>query len=461
MKKTTFKAPVSKNEYVTLTAVDMTHQGMGVCKVDQYPIFVEGLLVGETAKIKIIKIGKSFAYGRLMNLIETSPERVEVMDKAYAQSGIMPLQHLSYQGQLAFKKQQVENVLERIAKMPEVPVFDTIGMDQAYEYRNKAQIPVRSIKGQLETGFYRRNSHDLIPMEDFQIQDPKIDEAIIVVRDLLRKFKINPYDEENNRGTIRHIIVRRGYYTKELMIVLVTRTNSLPNKNELVDEIVEALPETVSVIQNINSKRTNVILGRNSTVLFGEDNYTDELLGYTFNISHQSFYQVNPTQTESLYDKVLEYAELTGEETVIDAYSGIGTITLALSKQAKQVYGVEIVASAVENAKKNAQVNNVENVSFEVGAAEDVMVEWAKEGRKADVLVVDPPRKGLDERFIDAALEMQPERIVYVSCNPSTLARDLKLFAEGGYTVEKAQPVDLFPQTIHIETVVSLKRTEN
>lgn len=456
--KSNFKTPVNKNEYVTLTAVDLTHQGMGVCKVENYPIFVEGLLTGEKAEIKVIKVGKTYAYGRMMKLLEPSPDRVEVTDKAYAQSGIMPLQHLSYPAQLQFKKQQVINVLERIAKMPEVPVLDTIGMEHPYDYRNKAQIPVREIDGVLETGFFRRNSHQLIPLENYQIQDPVIDKTILVIRNLLRQYKVKAYDEENHRGVIRHIIVRRGYYTGELMIVLVTRTKDLPHKKELVETILEQLPDTVSLIQNINTKKTNVILGKHSEVLYGEDKYTDTLLGYSFDISHQSFYQVNPLQTEKLYKKALEYAQLTGKETVIDAYSGIGTIAIALSEKAKHVHGIEIVAPAVKNAKKNAEKNKVKNVTFEVGAAEEVMVEWAEAGRTADVLVVDPPRKGLDERFIEATLVMQPDRMVYISCNPSTLARDLAILSEGGYQVKKAQPVDMFPQTTHIETVVLLEK---
>ena len=458
MSKSKFTAPVEKNDYLTLQAEDLTHQGLGVCKVDHYPIFVEGLLPGEEAEVKVTKVGKSFAYGRLMKVLTSSPDRVEVMDKAYTQAGIMPLQHLSYEAQLRFKKQQVENVLERIAKMPEVPVFDTLGAENPYHYRNKAQVPVREIDGQLQTGFFKRNSHDLIPLEDFQIQDPEIDRAIIVVRNLLRKYGIKAYDETNHKGIVRHIMVRRGYYTGELMIVLVTRRSELPHANELIKGILEELPETVSIIQNVNTEKTNVILGKKSSILYGKDLYTDQLLGYTFEISHQSFYQVNPAQTEVLYQKVIEYAELTGEETVIDAYSGIGTISLALSKKAEHVYGVEIVAPAVENAKRNAELNGVENVSFQVGAAEDMMTRWAEADLTADVLVVDPPRKGLDGKFIEAAITMQPQRIVYVSCNPSTLARDLALLAEGGYKVVKAQPVDLFPQTIHVETVTLLTK---
>lgn len=460
MGKSDFQIPVKKNDYIQGTAQDLTHQGFGVVKVEHYPLFVEGLLPGEEADIKVIKLGKSFGYGRLIKINKPSPDRVEVTDKAYTQVGIMPLQHLSYPAQLAFKQQQVKNVFERIAHMPDLKIEDTLGMEDPFHYRNKAQVPVREIKGQLETGFFRKNTHQLVPLEDFQIQDPEIDKAIVVVRDLLRKYKIHAYNEETHKGVVRHIVVRRGHNTGELMIVLVTRVENLLHTGELISDILEQLPETVSIIQNINTQKTNVILGRKSNVLYGEDLYTDTLLGLTFGISHQSFYQVNVVQTEVLYEKVLEFAQLTGKETVIDAYSGIGTISLMLAQKAKNVHGIEIVTPAVENARKNAKRNKITNATFESGSAEEVMTKWAERGQTADVLVVDPPRKGLDESFIEAVGAMKPKRMVYVSCNPSTLARDAALLVESGYEVKKVQPIDLFPQTIHVETVVLLERNE-
>lgn len=315
--------PVNKNEVYTAEVEDLTHEGLGVAKVNNYPLFIEGALPGETIEFKVIKTGKSFGFGRLLEVKETSPHRVEITDKAYTHTGTMPLQHMTYEAQLAFKQNQVKNVLQRIAKLPDVPVFDTIGMDHPYGYRNKAQVPVQEVDGKLTTGFFRKRSHDLVPLEDFLIQDPKIDEAIVVVRDILRRHHIPAYNETEHTGLIRHIVVRRGYYTGELMIVLVTRKEGIPGKEAIVEEIKEALPETVSIVQNVNSKRTNVILGRQSVVLYGENKYRDQLLGFTFEISHQSFYQINPTQTEKLYQTALDYAELTGEETVIDAYCGI------------------------------------------------------------------------------------------------------------------------------------------
>ena len=450
--------PVKKNEKHTVKIEDLTHEGMGVARIQGYSLFIENALPGEQVEVKIHKTGKSFGYAKVMNRLNSSEDRVVIQDENYTRVGITPLQHMRYPAQLNFKKQQVINSMQRIAKLPEVPVYDTIGMANPSGYRNKAQIPVRKINDKLTTGFFRKNSHEVIPMENFYIQDPKIDETIIAVRDIMREYGVKPYNENENTGNLRHIIVRRGYYTGEIMIVLVTRTAKLFPTSKIIPDILEAIPEVVSIVQNVNPKHTNVIMGDDAIVLYGEDKYKDTLLGNTFEISHRSFYQVNPQQTEKLYQTVLDFAELTGEETVIDAYSGIGTIALTLAKNAKHVYGIEIIEPAVENAKANAELNNIENVTFEAGAAEEVMVQWSEEGRTADLLVVDPPRKGLEKEFTEAVIAMQPTKMVYVSCNPATLARDLALLTEGGYTVKKVQPVDLFPQTTHVESVALLVR---
>ncbi|MBT2731150.1 23S rRNA (uracil(1939)-C(5))-methyltransferase RlmD [Carnobacterium sp. ISL-102] len=450
--------PVQKNEKHTVKIEDLTHEGFGVARIKGYSLFIENALPGEQVEVKIHKTGKSFGYAKVMNRLNSSEDRVVIQDENYTRVGITPLQHMRYPAQLDFKKQQVINSLQRIAKLPDVPVYDTIGMANPSGYRNKAQIPVRKIDDKLTTGFFRKNSHEVIPMENFYIQDPKIDEAIIAVRDIMRVYGVKPYNENENIGNLRHIIVRRGYYTGEIMIVLVTRTAKLFPTSKIIPDILEAIPEVVSIVQNVNPKHTNVILGEDSIVLYGEDKFKDTLLGNTFEISHRSFYQVNPLQTEKLYQTVLDFAELTGEETVIDAYSGIGTITLTLAKNAKHVYGIEVIEPAVENAKANAELNNIDNVTFEAGAAEEVMVAWAEEDRTADLLVVDPPRKGLEKEFTDAVIAIKPTKMIYVSCNPATLSRDLALLTEGGYTVKKVQPVDLFPQTTHVESVTLLVR---
>lgn len=458
MSKYKKEKPVQEGHIYKVEVHDLTHQGLGVAHVDGYPVFIENALPEETVEVFITHVGKRMGHGYTTEIIKKSPHRVDIVDHVHTQSGTMPLQHLAYGEQLKFKQKQVAKLLDRVGGLQDILVNETIGMDNPTGYRNKAQIPVREINGALTTGFYKKGSHDLIPIEDFVIQHPAIDEAIIIVRDILRQYGVEAYDEKNHTGDIRHIIVRRGYFTEELMIVLVTRTFTLPHAQEIIAAIREALPHAVSVVQNINSEETNVILGKQAMVLFGQDFYTDELIGHTFNISHQSFYQVNSEQTEKLYSVAVEYAELTGKERVVDAYCGIGTMTLALAEEAGEVFGVEIVPQAIENAKANAAMNEIGNVLFEVADAGQWLVQKAKDGFEVDVVVVDPPRKGLAPEFIASVLEMKPERMVYVSCNPNTLARDLKLLHEGGYRIDKVQPVDMFPQTYHIETVVQLTR---
>lgn len=458
MSKYKKELPVVEQQIYEVVINDLSHQGLGVARVDNYPVFIENALPGEKVEAMITHTGRRMGHGYVVEILEASPHRVDIIDAVHTQIGTMPLQHLAYDQQLKFKQNQVEKLLKKVGGLEDVPVLETIGLSDPFGYRNKAQIPVREINGQLTTGFYKKKSHDLIPIEDFVIQHPEIDATIVTVRDILRKYDAEAYNEKRHTGDVRHIIVRRGHYTKELMIILVTRNFALPNAKNIVQDIREALPNVVSIVQNINSDKTNVILGKQAMVLYGQDYYTDELMNHTFKISHQSFYQVNSVQTEKLYSVAVEYANLTGSETVLDAYCGIGTMTLGLAEKAKQVYGVEIVPQAIQNAKTNAVDNNISNVEFAIADAGDWLVKKAKAGFQVDVVVVDPPRKGLAPEFIDSVLEMKPERVVYVSCSPNTLARDLGLLNKGGYTVEKVQPVDMFPQTHHIESVALLTR---
>lgn len=449
--------PVKKNEEYDVTIEDLTYQGLGVAKIDGYPVFIENALPSEEIVVRIIKVKNNFAYGKMMKLKTKSPDRVESVDKAYTQSGIAPLQHLSYAAQLKFKQHQVAMDFQKMKL--DVEVAATVGMENPTHYRNKAQIPTREINGVLQTGFYKKHSHNLIPIEDFYIQDEEIDKAIVKVRDILRKYEIRGYDEENHRGVIRNIMVRRGQKTGEMMVVLITRGDRLPSKDLIATEIMEQLPEVKSIIQNVNPDKTNALMGRKNVVLAGNDSIEDELLGLKFKISANSFYQVNPVQTEKLYQLAAEKAELTKDDVVIDAYSGIGTISLSLAKFAKKVYGVEVVDKAVEDAKQNAKLNNISNVEFVVNKAEDQMAKWQADGLKPDVIVVDPPRKGLEGSLIDSVVAMNPKRVVYVSCNPATLARDVQAFTELGYKVNQpVQPVDQFPQTVHVESVTVLSR---
>lgn len=450
------KLSVKKNERYTLDIIDLSYEGMGVAKIDGYPLFIENALPGERVEVLVVKVGNKFGYGKVEKWLTESPDRQPLKDNRLLRTGIAPLAHLNYEQQLLFKQKQVENVMSKIAKMPEVDILPTIPMENPVGYRNKAQIPVRRMDGRLATGFYKKNSHELVEIEDYYIQDPAIDEAIKRVRDILQRFQVRGYNEAKNEGQIRHIIIRRGHYSHEMMIVLVTRKEKFFKGKEIASIIHEELPEVVSVIQNINEEKTNVILGDKEKVLYGRSYIEDQLLGKTYRISLKSFYQVNTEQTEKLYQTAIEFAALQKEDTVIDAYSGIGTIGLSLADKVKEVYGMELVPEAIEDAQFNALTNKIENAHYEVGKAETVMKKWQDKGVKPSVIVVDPPRKGLDARFIASAIDMAPAKLVYISCNPATFARDAKLFAESGYEVKKVQPVDLFPQTHHVELVALL-----
>lgn len=451
---------LKKNQSYQAEVVDLTYEAMGVVKIENYPIFVEGALPGEVIQFKLVKLNKNYGYGRLEYVHQASPHREEVEEEMYAKTGLMPLQHMSYDLQLQFKRDQVINALQRTAGLTDIEVGPTIGMEDPYAYRNKAQVPVQQVDGDLQIGAFRQRSHDLVPLEDFKIQDPRIDRALVTVRDILRHYDIATYDEETQSGLIRHIIVRRGHYSGQIMVILVTNGWTLPHNQDIVQDLRQHIQGLVSVIQNINDRNTNVILGDESRVLFGEDAYRDSLLALDFDISHRSFYQVNTLQTEKLYQVAIDWANLKGDEVVVDAYCGIGTITLALARHAKQVYGIEIVEDAVKNAQSNAQLNAMTNAEFVCGPAEELLPQWAASGFYADVLVVDPPRKGLDSAFMDAALQLDPDRIIYISCNPATLARDVKYLMAGGYQPIKVQPVDMFPQTKHIECCCQLVRQQ-
>lgn len=449
---------LKKNQVLEVEIIDLSHEGLGVAKVDNYPLFIENALPGETAKVKVMKVGSRFGYARIVEIVKESPDRQATTNADLLRTGIAPLSHLAYDKQLLFKQEQVEKVMSKIAKMPEVEVLPTIGMENPVAYRNKAQIPVRKKDGKLVTGFYRKNSHDMIQIEDFYIQDPAIDEAIVKVREILARFNITAYNEEFNEGFLRHIIIRRGHYSHQMMVVLVTRRAKFFKGEEIAAIIKEEIPEVVSVIQNINEEKTNVILGSKEKVLFGKSYIEDELLGNTYRISAKSFYQVNTVQAEELYKKAFELADLKPTDVVIDAYAGIGTIGLSIAKQVRHVYGMEIIEEAVEDAQKNAEINNIENATYLVGNAEKTMKQWEKAEIEADVVFVDPPRKGLEAPFIDAVCEMKPKKVIYISCNPATMARDLVLFAEQGYAAKIVQPIDLFPQTHHVESVTLLER---
>lgn len=448
--------PVKKNDYIDVEFVDLTHEGQGVAKIDGFPVFVPGGLPGESAQIKILNVKKNYGYGKLIEIREKSPYRVEIPKEDMHKYGGCQLHHMSYEGQLQFKQNLVEQTLTRIGKLQDVNIHPIIGMEQPFHYRNKAQVPVGERNGRLITGFYKPRTHEIIDTDESVIHMEAINDAIKIVKEICSELGVAAYNEEAHTGVLRHIMARFGRKTDELMIVLITRTEKLPHREEIVGKIVAALPNVKSIVHNVNPKRTNVILGEKTQVLWGQDVIYDYIGNVKFAISPRSFYQVNPVQTQVLYDKALAYAGLTGEEIVFDAYCGIGTISLFLAQQAKKVYGVEVVPDAINDAKKNADLNGITNVEFTVGEAEVVIPNWAEEGIHADVIVVDPPRKGCDAALLKTIIEMKPKRVVYVSCNPATLARDLGILEAGGYQTEEVQPVDMFPMTMHVECCVLL-----
>lgn len=452
--------PVEKNQYVTVKFEDLTHEGAGVAKVDGFPIFVQNALPEEEGNVKIIKVKKGFAIGRMMETTKESRFRTEPPCPVYKQCGGCQLQHMKYEAQLDYKTKQVKEVLARLGNIKDVTVHPTLGMEDPWNYRNKAQVPVGESEGGLVAGFYKQRSHDIIDIERCMIQQEQNDDVVQAVREICSKYGIRAYDETKHKGTLRHVMVRYGATTGEQMVVLVTRTKELPNKNKVIEELRARLPQLKSIVQNVNSKKTNVIMGDETTVLWGEEYIYDNIGDIKFAISARSFYQVNPTQTKVLYDKALEYADLQGEEEVIDAYCGIGTISLFLAQKAKKVYGVEIVPEAIEDAKRNAELNGITNAEFEAGKAEEVIPAWYKKGISADTLVVDPPRKGCDEALLNTIIDMKPNRVVYVSCNPGTLARDLQMLEGGGYKTVEVQPVDMFPHTTHVECCALLVRKD-
>lgn len=451
---------IEKNQEYVLDVVDQGYEGEGIGKVDgTFPVFIQGALKGEKVKVVITKTKKNFAYGKLVDILQRSPERARPECRIYKKCGGCTLQHSSYKGQLDFKWDRVKDCVKKIAKLDPEIVKYPLGMEEPWRYRNKVQLPVGSINGELHIGFFEPRSHDIVNMESCLIQDEVADQVVKLTREWMLKYKIKPYirngryDED---GVVRHIMIRRGFETNEIMVVLVTNGEELPYEEEFVDLMLDNIRGLASVIQNVNSEKTNVILGRKNITLWGDDTISDYIGKYKFNISPQSFFQVNPTQTEVLYGKAMEFAELSGDETVFDAYCGTGSITLFLSEKAKKVYGVEVVSGAIKNARINAKENNITNAEFILGESEVEIPKLIAKGIKADVVVVDPPRKGCEKALLDSITKIDAKKIVYVSCDPSTLARDLQILEEQGYKTVEIQPVDMFPQTSHIENVALL-----
>ena len=451
---------LKKNEIVTVEIVDLTHEGAGVAKVDGLVFFVENALPGEVIRMRVLKVNKKIGYGKVEEYLEKSPHRNEELDLAYLRSGIADLGHLAYPEQLKFKAKQVKDSLYKMAGISDIEVPLALGMDHPVQYRNKAQVPIRRVNGQVETGFFRKNSHDLMPIEDFYIQDPVIDQVVLALRDLIRRFDLKPYDEKEQSGLIRNLVVRRGHHSGEIMVILVTTRPKVFRVDQLIEQLIKQFPAIKSVMQNINDQNTNAIFGKEWRTLYGQDYITDQMLGNSFQISGPAFYQVNTEMAEKLYQTAIDFADLRAEDIVIDAYSGIGTIGLSVAKHVKEVYGVEVIPEAVENSQKNASLNGITNAHYVCDTAENAMKNWLKEGIQPTAILVDPPRKGLTESFIKASAQTGADRIAYISCNVATMARDIKLYQELGYELKKVQPVDLFPQTHHVETVALLSKLD-
>lgn len=452
------QVPVIKNREYELEVDNLGMNGEGIGRIEGFTMFVPGALPGEKIRIKAVKVGKSYGYGKLLEIIESSSQRVKPKCPHAGRCGGCQLQHMSYSLQLEFKKQLVKDTIERIGGLENILIHDTIGMDNPWRYRNKMQFPVGTIKDKLAIGFYAPRSHNIIDMDTCYIQHSINDEIVKVIRQYMNEFNIRPYDEVAHKGIVRHIVSKVGFESGEVMAIIVTNGHSLPHKNKLIKLLREQIPGLVSIVQNNNPHKTNVVLGKENIVLWGKDHIVDYIGDLKFKISPLSFYQINPIQTAILYDKAVEYANLTGKEEVIDAYCGIGTISLFMAQKAKKVYGIEIVPQAIEDAKINALENNIHNAEFIEGQAEVIIPSMVEKGLKIDVAVVDPPRKGCDPKLLDALIHAQPERIVYVSCNPATLARDLRYLSDRGYKVQEVQPVDMFPQTSHVECVVLMSR---
>lgn len=454
-----------KNQEVEVEVNALGNEGEGVGHTqDGYTVFVKDALPGDVIRAKLMKCKKQYAFGRLVEILTPSKDRVEAVCEKARVCGGCQIQEIAYEKQLEFKADKVKSNLIRIGGVKNPPMEPIIGMDEPWRYRNKAQFPIgRTKEGKIVAGFYAGRTHAIVPVPDNDCVlgrevNAKILDKVIAH---METYDIEPYDEATGTGLIRHVLIRCGFATDEIMVCLVVNGTKIPEEDALADSLME-IPGMTSIMLNTNMDQTNVILGDQVRTIRGESYITDEIGGVRFCISPLSFYQVNPVQTEKLYQKALEYAGLTGKETVWDIYCGIGTISLFLAKEAKKVYGVEIVPDAIEDAKKNAALNDIHNVKFFVGKAEDVLPkQYEKHQIYADVIVVDPPRKGCEQAVLDTILKMRPKRVVYVSCDSATLARDIKTLVEDGYVLKAVTPVDQFCHTAHIESVSLLVRGQN
>lgn len=454
---------MKKEDLIHLKIEDISSDGLGIGHFDGMAVFVKDTVIGDEIEAKIIKQKKTYAFGRLMKLLTPSPDRTEPVCPVARQCGGCQIQAMDYQAQLSFKQKKVKNNLIRIGGFEETYLDEImepiIGMEVPFRYRNKAQFPIGTGKdGKLTAGFYAGRTHCIIDQHDCALGVKENQQILEIVLEHMRQYQIPPYDENTGKGLVRHVMIRVGFRTGQIMVCLIINGRTLPHESKLAEKLI-SIPGMTSILLNTNRENTNIILGAENRLLWGSD-FIEDLIGEVrYQISPLSFYQVNPIQTERLYETALEYAGLTGTETVWDLYCGIGTISLFLAQKAGQVYGVEIVPQAIADARRNAAGNQIDNAEFFVGKTEEILPEkYEKEGIYADVIVIDPPRKGCEEAVLDTMVKMQPKRIVYVSCDSATLARDLNYLCRHGYTLKRVRPTDMFPMSVHVETVCLLTR---
>ncbi len=453
---------MKKNDELTIKIEDIGVNGEGIGHADGLALFVKDAIVGDIVRARVMKLQKTYGYAKLLEVVQPSDARTEAVCPIARSCGGCQIQEMNYEAQLAFKTKKVRENLIRIGKIDfegeDAPVFhDCLGMENPFRYRNKAQFPVRRKNGKIQAGFYAGRTHDIIPCEDCAIGIEENQKILASILMHMENYHIEPYDEEKHSGLVRHVLIRKGFKTGEIMVCIVINGRKFPASEALTESLCR-IPGMTDISLNINMAKTNRILGEELLQLYGNGYITDYIGTVRFRISPLSFYQVNPVQTEVLYGTALQYAGLTGKEQVFDLYCGVGTISLFLAQKASHVTGVEIVPQAIEDAKENARLNNMENTDFYAGAAEEVVPALYQQGRRADVVVVDPPRKGCDETLLETIVAMAPEKLVYVSCDSATLARDLKYLAAKGFRIREIQPVDMFPQCAAVECVTRLER---
>lgn len=446
------------SETVQLEIIDIGNDGEGVAKDNGLIYFVPNTLIGDKIVAQVVKNKKNFANARLLEILEPSPYRIKLTNETCNECGGCKFQSYDYQKELEWKRNKVQGCITRLAKNKDVTVEPVIGMEHPFNYRNKTQYPIRKVCGRIEIGFFREKSYDVVPVKGCTIHNPHNEEIIKIVKDFLVKNNISIYNDVTKKGLVKHLMIKTSSKTGEEMVALVINGEHLPESEKLV-EMLTKVPTVTSIIINHNTKHHAETLGNECTLIYGKPYIIDSIGDIDFKISPLSFFQVNNLQTQALYGKAIEFAEITDEDTVIDAYCGIGTISLTIAKKAKKVYGVEIVEEAIDMAKENAQLNNITNAEFYAGKSEVVIPNLYKQGVTADVIIVDPPRKGCDTKLLDTIIKMQPKKVVYVSCDPATLGRDIKYITDNSeYKLKNVQPVDMFPRSAHVETVIMMER---